>query len=206
MTNFAAKTKNAETDSAKSNGLKQKSNELQAASMNTSAPLFAFPIQRKAACACGGGCPNCQTKSNLSISHPDDEYEKEADAIANKVMRMPNHSVGNEKVQLKPVSFSQLQPRCITCGDEEKMQRKESGSAGGMAAPSIVSDVISSSGKSLDEETRQFMESRMGRDFSKVQVHIDICRARPNAACVAPTYAGGKPFPSMSSTLRSLSA
>jgi hypothetical protein len=42
-------------------------------------------LQRKADCACGGGCPNCQTKSNLPISHPSDASEIEADRIASQI-------------------------------------------------------------------------------------------------------------------------
>jgi hypothetical protein len=56
-------------------------------------------LQRKPSCACGGGCPRCQTK--LNISEPGDKYEQEADSlsetlrerIADQVMRMPEPSV-----------------------------------------------------------------------------------------------------------------
>ena len=48
------------------------------------------PIYRKASCACGGGCPACQAKSDdLKISQPNDPAEIEADQIADNVMRMP---------------------------------------------------------------------------------------------------------------------
>ena len=150
-------------------------------------------IQRKSTCACGGGCPGCQAQnSNLPISQPNDASEKEADAVADKVMRMPTHSVGNEKVQLKPISFSQLQRKCVACDGEEKMQLKESGNAGGsMTAPPIVTDVISSSGKSLDKGTQQFMESRMGRDFSQVQIHTDSKAAESAQSVNALAYTSG---------------
>src|ERR1700733_9715635 len=39
-------------------------------------------IYRKASCACGGGCPSCQEKSDLKVSHPHDPAEIEADRIA----------------------------------------------------------------------------------------------------------------------------
>jgi hypothetical protein len=48
-------------------------------------------LHRKASCACGGGCPSCETRSgSLKISKPTDAAEIEADAIADRVMRMPN--------------------------------------------------------------------------------------------------------------------
>lgn len=40
-------------------------------------------------------------------------------------------------------------------------------------APSIVDEVLSSSGQSLDTETRAYMEPRFGHDFSQVQMHTD---------------------------------
>lgn len=54
-------------------------------------------LQRKPRCACGGGCPRCQEEallqSKLKISEPGDEYEQEADRIADEVMRMPEPQV-----------------------------------------------------------------------------------------------------------------
>jgi len=58
-------------------------------------------IQCKASCACGGGCPRCQSRSRfqakLKIGQPNDRYEQEADRVANQVMRMPD-----PVIQLKP--------------------------------------------------------------------------------------------------------
>lgn len=49
-------------------------------------------IQRKPICPCDGACPRCirtiQTK--LTIGQPGDQYEQEADRIADEVMRMPD--------------------------------------------------------------------------------------------------------------------
>src|SRR5437588_6099007 len=41
------------------------------------------------------------------------------------------------------------------------------------AVPPTVHDVLNSSGQSLDESTRAFMEPRFGHDFSQVRVHTD---------------------------------
>lgn len=52
-------------------------------------PLGQPMIQRNASCACGGGCPTCQAKSHdLKVSQPNDPAEIEADAIADRIMRM----------------------------------------------------------------------------------------------------------------------
>lgn len=54
---------------------------------------------RSASCACGGGCQACQAKSNdLKVSQSNDPAEVEADAIADKVIRMPaGETAGKEK-------------------------------------------------------------------------------------------------------------
>jgi hypothetical protein len=47
-------------------------------------------LYRKASCACGGGCPSCQAKpAGVSVSQPHDADEREADRMADKVMRKP---------------------------------------------------------------------------------------------------------------------
>lgn len=65
------------------------------------APLRQQLLQRKPdTCACGGGCPRCQAKSNgLKVSQPNDPAEIEADRIADHVMRMADPGVeGTERV------------------------------------------------------------------------------------------------------------
>jgi len=64
-------------------------------------PLGHPMIQRKASCACGGGCPGCQSQSplqtKLAVSQPGDIYEQEADRIAQQVMRMPEPGLGERR-------------------------------------------------------------------------------------------------------------
>lgn len=69
---------------------------------------------------------------------PEDAREREADRVAEQVMRMPGPAGRREPL------------------------------------PSIAGrDGASSSGRPLDAVTREFMESRFGRDFSGVRVHTD---------------------------------
>jgi hypothetical protein len=57
----------------------------------------------------------------LVVNTPGDEYEKEADAIAEKVMRMPDGGI--EGVQAVPTL--QVQRKCTSCGKEEKVEQEE---------------------------------------------------------------------------------
>jgi hypothetical protein len=52
-------------------------------------------IQLKPICPCDGGCPRCAPviQPKLIIGRPDDKYEKEADRVADEVMRMPEPEV-----------------------------------------------------------------------------------------------------------------
>jgi hypothetical protein len=132
-----------------------------------------------------------QTK--LWVNSLGDEYEQEADAIAEKIMRIPDKGpvISNPspvKIQRKCATCGKeeeieedndietdetqtIQRKCVACEEEEKqLQRKQSNNA----APAVsgnVQQVIRSEGQPLDQSTRAFMETRFGFDFGKVQIH-----------------------------------
>lgn len=102
----------------------------------------------------------------------------EAGAMADKVMPI-----------LKPISFSSgknsVQKKCEHCEEED------SGDSISVAPP-IIHDVIkSSSGKSLDESTRSFMEPRFNYDFSKVKIHDNDLAAKSASSINALAYTSG---------------
>lgn len=67
---------------------------------------------------------SCFFQPKLSINHPNDVYEQEADAVADKVMRMPDPSI-NSNAFFKP-AVTHIQRKCAHCEEEEKkMQRKQ---------------------------------------------------------------------------------
>jgi len=94
----------------------------------------------------------------LSINEPGDEYEREADAVADQVMRMTDEPA----IQRKGDHGKEA--------GESTLQRKESGNS----APPVSSSVkqtLQSSGQPLDDSTRASMEQSFGYDFSDVRVH-----------------------------------
>ncbi|HYH57440.1 MAG TPA: DUF4157 domain-containing protein [Anseongella sp.] len=112
----------------------------------------------------------------LTVNTPGDRYEKEADSMADKVMRMPGAA--------QPV-----QRKCAHCEEEEKkklrlkpvsetvrplLQRK-AGEAGNSISPQVASSLNAGKGggRPLPHKTRDWMESRFGTDFSSVKVHTD---------------------------------
>lgn len=96
----------------------------------------------------------------LTINKPGDAYEQEADAVADKVMRMPESS----PIQRKPFASSIIPLIQAKGGDSSTI------------ASSVVTNQINAtrgSGTSMNNSTRSFMESRFGTDFSNVKIHAD---------------------------------
>ncbi|MBU4295127.1 MAG: DUF4157 domain-containing protein [Desulfobulbaceae bacterium] len=89
--------------------------------------------------------PDSQVQAQLTVGAPDDEYEREADQVADTVMRMPDSHVAqtfddddddeeeisgkSEVVQTKPITPLYVQRICPEC-DEELLQQPESPSSG----------------------------------------------------------------------------
>src|SRR5215210_1585128 len=61
----------------------------------------------------------------LTINQPTDIYEQEADAIAEKIIRMPGTESVPSFFSPKPTPATFVQRACASCEEEEKLQRKE---------------------------------------------------------------------------------
>jgi len=103
-----------------------------------------------------------QTK--LEVSEPGDVYEREADRVAEQVMRLQDRGPSvsghdGEKASLMRQQRSELQ--ADTGADIA-------------AAPPVGHTLLSGGrGRPLDPAVRAFMEPRFGRDFSRVRIHTD---------------------------------
>lgn len=133
------------------------------------------------------GSGRIQTK--LTVNRPGDEQEQEADAVADKVMRMPE--------------TPSIQRKCAKCEEEEEkkqLQRKAvspgitpAAGSTGMVNASLNSRISSSrgSGHSMDSGTHSFMSGRFGADFSKVRIHTDNEAAKMNRELSARAFTIG---------------
>ncbi|HJP92676.1 MAG TPA: DUF4157 domain-containing protein [Pyrinomonadaceae bacterium] len=82
---------------------------------------------------------------------------------------------------------------CDKCRhDGRKMQRPAVNETTPDAVPSIVHDVLGSSGQPLDSATRAWMEPSFGHDFSNVRVHTDARAAESAQAVNAVAYTVGR--------------
>jgi len=147
----------------------------------------------------------------LTIGPPNDSYEQEADAMAEKVMRMADKDVSptpvppvviqkkcahceeEEKLQRKEETEEEdvVQRKCAACEEEDEIHRKASADTNVHTVSSSVYQTINSTGQSLDAVTRSFMESRFNYDFSNVQVHNDTSAHQSSKDINAKAYTHG---------------
>jgi hypothetical protein len=117
--------------------------------------------------------PPVQTK--LARDEADHPLEREADAIADNILRLPDST---------PARYSMFEPRSTP------ISAHQSGSPL-VWAPPIVHRVLASPGQPLDDATRAFFETRFQHDFSHVRVHTDDDANRSADAVDAVAYTAG---------------
>lgn len=146
-----------------------------------------------------GGNPFIQPK--LRIGEPDDQYEQEADRVADRVMTMPEPKQASNNGQWslgggrgKGSIIQRQTAECPECGDaeegiqrqvdseeeeepekeeEEPLQAKFMSNKSPPVTPGFKGRIQSMRGRGqpLSASTRAFFEPRFGHDFGSVRVH-----------------------------------
>ncbi|UUY07427.1 DUF4157 domain-containing protein [Pseudomonas sp. J452] len=151
--------------------------------LNPSPEHSGLLLQRK--CSCGGQasgltgeCTECaqRLQRKLAIGPADDQYEREADRIAEQVV---GGSPGNAPT-VHPATATPLR------------RKSDDGGAGGAAVPPVVNQALRSPGEPLGNDARAFFEPRLGHDFAKVRVHTDGTAAASARAVQARAYTVGQ--------------
>ena len=112
----------------------------------------------------------------LKISQPNDPYEREADRIAEQIMRISvSQSETNLQNNLEDKIHRKFPTYDMKKEDELKISRKSVFNDSNLEASDEISNQINnvSGGKPLDDSTKSFMESRFNHDFSNVRIHDD---------------------------------
>ena len=136
------------------------------------------PVVRldRSACACGGGCPSCRRErttaiqTSLDVSTPGDVHEREADRVADQVMRM-----AAPRGAAPPAVPAPARHRPQT-SEEQVVRRTERAEP---ARPPIDAgagariDALRGGGQPLPPSVRAFFEPRFGYDFGAVRAHAD---------------------------------
>jgi hypothetical protein len=148
--------------------------------------------------------PKFQPK--LRIGQPDDKYEQEADAVADKVMKMnqietmqmqpieEEEEVMQPKLRMQPIEEEEesIQMKCAKCEKEEEMLQPKSDKIS-VATSSIETQIHSSkgNGSNLTESTNQFMSKAIGADFSAVKIHTGSNAVQMNRQLQARAFTFG---------------
>jgi Domain of unknown function (DUF4157) len=147
-------------------------------------------IQRQSSCACGGGCPRCQAKhiesaGNPHISSRADPHERQANEIADQVLRMDEPDSVPSPVNLHPSPAASNEPK-------RSIQTKAAPQAGGGPDAQAAVSATQRDGAPLSAETRSYFEPRFGVDFSHVRVHADADAASAAGGIQARAYTVGE--------------
>ena len=137
-----------------------------------------------------------RVQAKLAVAPPGDEYEREADRVAAKVMRMeasPQHGQsgsvdGESPIRERCPACEAAQRKCAACEESEHRREErdpqqpadtihcESTADGAAMVPSVAADLEAriqspGGGRPLPVAMRTDMETAMGADFSNVRVH-----------------------------------
>jgi hypothetical protein len=130
-------------------------------------------------------------QKKLPAGAVNDPLEHEADAMADKVMRMPEGAF--------------VQRKCDKCKEEEELinrkplaasitpfiQTKSSGTGTNSNTIANQINATKGSGHRMDTPTKSFMESRFATDFSNVTIHTDKEAAQMNTTLHAQAFTIG---------------
>ena len=150
--------------------------------------------------------PTLQTQ--LEVGEPDDRFEREADRVAEEVVRMPTApatvSTAAYSADRPPRSVQRL---CSACEEElhrqageneeeeELLQTKAAGGVGPMLTPGIASWIgtaMTGSGQPLPASVRTYFEPRFGHDFTRVRIHKGAAAFRSARLINAQAYTLGQ--------------
>jgi hypothetical protein len=131
--------------------------------------------------------PTIQPK--LTISDPEDESEREAEQVADRVTSSTQRQV-QRTCACDQGECTKRQKEKI--GTEQVQTKRTNRTASRtMVAPTIVNEVLRSPGQPLDTATRHDMGARLGHDFRHVRVHTDERAASSSEAVNAKAYTVG---------------
>jgi Domain of unknown function (DUF4157) len=135
----------------------------------------------------------------MRITEPNDIFEREADTVADQVMRMASlPSIGSAPalVQRKCACGGMVgqSGECEGCRNERLQQKGKIGAEiqTRSQVPPTVHEVLRSPGQPLDATTRASMEPRFGYDFGHVRIHSNEVAGQSAQEVNAQAYTVGK--------------
>ena len=132
-------------------------------------------------------------QAKLAVSHPRDAAEREADAMAERVMATPARCC-SEHGPTEPCATCRQSGASSPHAGNQAVQRSVRGRGNPRTgdAPRSVERVLRSEGRPLDTRARAFFEPRFGRSFEDVRVHTDRAAQESARSIQAHAYAAGE--------------
>ncbi len=120
-------------------------------------------------------------QARLTIGQPNDQYEQEADRVADQVV--------NSSANPQPL----IQRKCRDSEQKVRLQTKPSDQTSQSTPVDIEQSIQQSrgSGSPLSPSARSFMESKIGADFGQVRIHTDSTAHKLSAKLNAQAFASG---------------
>ncbi|WP_051044233.1 eCIS core domain-containing protein [Baaleninema simplex] len=138
-----------------------------------------------------------QTK--LTVGKPGDKYEREADSTAAQVMKMSEPMPEEETVQRETTGEEEkdisVQTKPLASQISQGVQLKGGRKLNKGKASNGFEQTLKQQqgqGNPIPNETREFMESRFGADFSGVRVHTDTASVQMNREVGAKAFTHGQ--------------
>ena len=132
--------------------------------------------------------PPAVVQAKLSVNEPGDEYEQEADKMADKLMHISEKS--SEENNYTNES-EQLSRKPLSSGITSLLQTQ--GEAPVSISPLLNNTITDSKGRgsSIDSNTQSFMSKNFGTNFSQVKIHADTEAAEMNNEISARAFTTG---------------
>jgi Domain of unknown function (DUF4157) len=137
--------------------------------------------------------PSARLQRHARLGSPLDPLEREADAVADRVMGMAGSHASPASALISPV---QVQRKCKSCDEESQnvVRRRHLTAAGPESATAVHAAVhaAQSGGEALPHATRQFFEPRFGHDFGQVRIHTGAAAGAAARAVNAEAFTVGR--------------
>ena len=162
---------------------------------NQGAQLFAAQVVARSSTP-GGPLRGGTSAGQFSLSHPDDASEREADRVADVVMRTT--APGSTSISASRPTVQRVCADCeeetstreraeqpVVAGDVTHVHRSASSAEASQVSGPVAASIhdMQGGGAPLPDATRAFFEPRFGADFSHVRVHTGA-QARETAKSI----------------------
>jgi Domain of unknown function (DUF4157) len=128
-------------------------------------------------------------QAKLMIGQPGDVYEREADEVAERIVR----SAATPPIQRKCAACAAGMP-CSNCDKEERVQAKEAGGSAPRVPPTAEASIgsLRGGGRPLPHSVRAVFEPLFQRDFSRVRIHTGREASEAASAIQARAFVAGR--------------